>query len=104
MDTDDLSTETYKGIITTAEEFNHDLTLQFGIMSYDCDNDDDFLDACRELIEDWLNNWAMEDVMEDIFYDDVPDEKEFRAVLDKIVSNIKKVKKIPIAKRTFEPW
>ncbi len=29
MDTDELSTENYKGIIIEAEKFNHDLTLQF---------------------------------------------------------------------------
>ena len=29
MDTDDLSTEDYRGIIIEAEKFNHDLTLRF---------------------------------------------------------------------------
>ena len=104
MDTDNLSTETYKGIIRTAEQFNHDLSLQFGILAMDCINDNEFLDACKDLIEDWLNNREMEDVLDDIFYDDVPDEKEFKAILDKILSNIKQIKKIPLAKRTFEPW
>jgi len=32
MDTDDLSEETYKAIIGTAEGFHHDLTLQFCIL------------------------------------------------------------------------
>jgi hypothetical protein len=30
MDTGDLSIPTYDGIISEAEKFNHDLTLQFG--------------------------------------------------------------------------
>ena len=33
MDTDDLSNETYKAVIIEAEKFNHDLTLQFGILA-----------------------------------------------------------------------
>ena len=33
MDTDDLSNEAYQGIIIEAEKFNHDLTLQFGVLA-----------------------------------------------------------------------
>ena len=33
IDTDDLSNKTYKAIMLEAENFNHDLTLQFGLLS-----------------------------------------------------------------------
>ncbi len=33
MDTDDLSKPTYNGIILECEKYNHDLTLQFGILA-----------------------------------------------------------------------
>lgn len=33
MDTDDLSNEVYNVILVEAEKFNHDFTLQFGLLS-----------------------------------------------------------------------
>lgn len=42
MDTDDLSEEAYKGVMLEAEKFNHDLTLQFGLRSEDCLDEDEF--------------------------------------------------------------
>ena len=33
MDTDGLSIEVYNGILIEAENFNHDLTLWFGVLS-----------------------------------------------------------------------
>ncbi len=33
MDTDDLSIPTYYGVIIEPENFNHDLTLQFGMLA-----------------------------------------------------------------------
>jgi hypothetical protein len=51
MDTDDLSKEAYKGIIAEAENFDPDLTLQFGLLSYDCANEDEYLDKSKELIK-----------------------------------------------------
>ena len=35
MDTDFLPKETYKAVLIEAEIFNHDLTLQFGLISYE---------------------------------------------------------------------
>ena len=35
MDTDELSNETYEAILVEAERFNHNLTLQLGVLSYD---------------------------------------------------------------------
>lgn len=54
MDTDDLSRTTYKGIILEAENFNHDLTLQFGLLASDCKDDDDYLNQAEALIIHWL--------------------------------------------------
>ncbi|MDQ6762709.1 MAG: hypothetical protein M3015_08780 [Bacteroidota bacterium] len=36
MDTDELSSKTYRAIIIEAEKFNHDLTLQFGVLASSC--------------------------------------------------------------------
>jgi len=38
MDTSDLSTEAYDGILIQAEQLTHDLTLRYGFLSYDRKN------------------------------------------------------------------
>ncbi len=43
MDTDDLSQEAYKSIMIEAERFNHDLTLRFGVLSRDCNDEEEYL-------------------------------------------------------------
>lgn len=49
MDTDDLSRESYKGILIEAEKLSHDLTLQFGLLSYDCENETEYIDRAEKL-------------------------------------------------------
>ena len=59
MDTDDLSRESYEGILIEAEKLTHDLTLQFGALSGDCKNESENLDKAEKLTreimkaEDW---------------------------------------------------
>ncbi len=43
MDTDELSEKTYQAILGKAERFNHDLTLQFGLLSYECNDEKEFI-------------------------------------------------------------
>ena len=50
MDTDELSTEAYRGILIEAEKFNHDLTLQFGLISYSCKNEIEYLLKSKILV------------------------------------------------------
>lgn len=56
MDIDDLSKPTYNGIILECEKYNHDLTLQFGILASACKDNDDYLNHSEALIKDWLSN------------------------------------------------
>jgi len=55
MDTGDLSEETHRAIMVEAEMFNHDLTLQFGLLSGDCINEDDFIEKSAHLINEMRN-------------------------------------------------
>ncbi|MEI6823508.1 MAG: hypothetical protein WCL51_16370 [Bacteroidota bacterium] len=96
MDTDDLSQETYDAIIITAEKFHHDLTLQFGILASDCKTDDIFLDVCESLIKEWLTEWDLEEAMLDIFYDDLPNIKDFKKTLDKYCQRLKVLEKFQL--------
>lgn len=104
MDTDDLSIPTYKGIISEAEKFNHDLTLQFGVLASGCKDDNDYLNQAEVLIKDWLQVDDFEDIIDDIFYGEPVNEKDFRKTLNKLLSNINEIRKTPIKDREFEDW
>ena len=56
MDTNDLSRETHTAIIDTAERFHHDLTLQFGVLTDDCNTDNEFLDESESVISNLLTD------------------------------------------------
>jgi len=99
MDTGDLSNETYRAILSEAESFNHDLTLQFGVLSGSCKNEEEFIEKSIELIEE-MKSYNECDLM-DMFFGNPPEKKEFLKVLETILDNIEEVKKIPPHKRTY---
>jgi hypothetical protein len=100
MDTDDLSVEAYTAIIIEAEKFNHDLTLQFGVLSYDCKDEHFYLDASITLINKLLKKERHG--LSDVFFGNVPDLDIIRNTLNKMKNNIEKVKQIPYEERTFD--
>jgi hypothetical protein len=104
MDTNDLSRETHTAIINTAERFHHDLTLQFGVLAEDCNTDNEFLDESESIIKEWLTDWDLEELIMDIFFDNPPSKQNFKKTLDKILTNIKKVRNIPMERRKFDLW
>jgi hypothetical protein len=104
MDTNDLSRETHTAIIDTAERFHHDLTLQFGVLAGDCKTDNEFLDESESMIKEWLTDWDLEEVIMDIFFDNAPTKQNFKKILEKILTNIDKVRKITMEQRKFDLW
>jgi hypothetical protein len=104
MDTDDLSIPTYNGIIIEAERFNHDLTLQFGVLASVCNDDDDYLNQAEALIKDLMQVDDFGDIIDDIFYGEYVNEKAFRVTLNKILSNIADIRKTPMEEREYENW
>jgi len=102
MDTDDLSIEAYNSIIKIAEAFNHDLTLQFGVLSSKCNNENEYLEKSLLLIEDWESD--IESAVNKIFYENIPHINKFESMLKELKESIKKVQKIPIDKRIYEEW
>jgi hypothetical protein len=78
MDTDDLSKATYNGVLIEAERFNHDLTLQFGLLASGCKDDDDYLNQAEALIKEWLQIDDFEDIIDDIFYGESVNEKNLK--------------------------
>lgn len=101
MDTDDLSQEAYRAIITEAEKLNRDLTLEFGLLSTKCENEEEYLLASKEMIGEWKED--LESAFLDIFYDDnPPSQSSFEKAVFKIESNILEVEKIPFKDRKFD--
>ena len=99
MDTGDLSEETYQAIMIEAEKFNHDLTLQFGLLSEECKDEEDFIEKSIQLIEEMKNYDEID--LDDMFFGNPPKMKDFHNALKRIIENIKKVKEIPTVKRTY---
>lgn len=100
MDVDDLSRESYEGILIEAEKLSHDLTLRFGVLSGDCKNETEYLDKAEKLTievmkaEDWE--------IDDLFLGNHPEKEKLELTCKKILENIQKVKSIPIEKRKFD--
>ncbi len=104
MDTDDLSKPTYNGIILECEKYNHDLTLQFGILASACKDDDDYLNHAESLIKKWLSNKYFDVLAEDIFFGKMVDLDSFKATLRKLIANINEIRKTPMNEREYEHW
>jgi hypothetical protein len=100
MDTDELSTESYNAIIIEAEQFHHDLTLQFGLLSNSCVNENEYLLKTKVLISKIQR--CDEDDLFDIFFESQPDRRELHLTLEKILDNISEVEKIPENKRHYD--
>ena len=49
MVTNDFSREAYEGILIEAEKLTHDLTLHYGLLASDCNNEADYLDKAENL-------------------------------------------------------
>lgn len=99
MDTDELSSEAYSGIFVEAENFNHDLTLQFGLLAADCENESEYLEQAKKLIfEIKLYNKTE---LSDLFFGNPPNIKSLCLVLDNILHNIEEVEKIPDSLRKY---
>lgn len=99
MDTGDLSEETYRAILIESERFNHDLTLQFGLLSGECKNEKEFIEKSAKLINEMKNYDDID--LDDMFFGNPPKIKGFQMTLKKILDNIEGIGAIPIEKRTY---
>ncbi|MEQ8240923.1 hypothetical protein [Marinoscillum sp.] len=100
MDTDNLSRESYKGILIEAEKLSHDLTLQFGLLSGDCKNETEYIDKAEKLTREIMQ--AKDWEIDDLFWGNPPEKEKLEFTCKKIIDNIQKVKSIPIEKRKYD--
>jgi hypothetical protein len=89
IDTGDLTEKTYQAIMIEAERFDHNLTLQFGLLSYQCNDEGDFIKKSKQLIKQMLK-YNMADI-DDMFFGEPPQKKEFHNALNKILDNISSI-------------
>lgn len=99
MGTDELSNETYNAIIIEAEKFNHDLTLQFGVLAGYCKDEEDYIKKSIQLIEE-MQSYDKFD-LDDLFFGNPPKKEDFRIALLNILEKIKQLEKIPMDQRTY---
>lgn len=100
MDTDNLSREAYEGILIEADKLSNDLTLLFGILSGECNNETEFLEKAEKITRKILN--AKDQEIDDLFWGNRPKKEELEFTCKKILSNIRKINSIPIEKRKFD--
>ncbi len=100
MDTDDLSREAYDGILIEAEKLTHDLTLHYGLLSYDCKNETEYIEKAEKLTREIME--AKDYELDDLFWGNPPAKESLVSTLKKILKNIEKVKSIPIEKRNYD--
>jgi uncharacterized protein YyaL (SSP411 family) len=100
MDTDDLSRNAYDGIILEAEKLTHDLTLHYGLLSYECKNETEYLEKAEKLTKEIME---LDDYdLEECFWGYPPNKEKLHLTLKKIISNITEIKRIPIDKRHYD--
>ncbi len=89
FDTDDLSDESYNAIMREAERFHHDLTLQFGLLSSECSDENMFIEMSEKLAKEMLTYDDAD--IDDMFFGNPPRKKDFHEALKKILNNISKL-------------
>ena len=104
MDTDDLSIPVYDGIIREAERFNHNLSIQFGVLASECKDDDDYLNQAESMVKLWLAEEEFDELIDDIFFGEYVDLDDVKSMLEKLLFNIYEIKKTPMTEREYKEW
>ncbi|MCV6630558.1 MAG: hypothetical protein OIF50_11965 [Flavobacteriaceae bacterium] len=76
MDTGNLSEETYPAIWIESAKFNRDLTLQFGLLSGECKDENEFFEKSVALIGE-MGNYSLID-LDDMFFGNPPKANNFK--------------------------
>jgi hypothetical protein len=100
MDTDDLSREAYEGIIIEADKLTPDLTLHYGLLAEDCENENDYLKKAESLTRKILK--FKDYTLDDLFFGNPPDRASLDITLNKILKNIEQIRLIPVKKRSYD--
>lgn len=100
LDTGDLSNEAYSGIIEESERFSYDLTLNYGLLASQCEDEDEYLMEAKSMTEEFLT--YSNNQIEDLLFVSLPNRAEFHKTLKRIIENINRVQSIPFESRTID--
>ncbi len=100
MGTHDLSREAYEGILLEAEKLTHDLTLHYGVLSDDCEDEPDYIEKAFEMTNEIMQVDDYE--LDDLFWGNPPDKEKLQFTLQTIIANIEHIKKTPIENRHYD--
>ena len=100
MGTHDLSREAYEAILLEAEKLTHDLTLHYGVLSGDCEDEAEYIDSALEMTNEIME--ADDYELDDLFWGNPPDIEKLHFTLQTIIANIEHIKKTPIENRHYD--
>ena len=72
-----------------AERFNNALTLQFGLLSYECKDEKEFIEKSKNIVKELKE--IDEADRADMFFGDPPKRADFHKVLNKLLMNLAKL-------------
>jgi hypothetical protein len=81
----------YKAIIAETDKFDANLTLKFGLLSYECENEKEYIEKAKKLIYEMFK--YTEDDVDDVFFEEQPVMEYFHKTLNKLLTNIATLKK-----------
>lgn len=90
IDTGDLSDKTYKAIMIESARFDDNLTLQFGLLSYECEDEKEYIEKAEKLVHKMLKYDEYD--VDELFFGEPPSMENFHTVLHKILANISTLK------------
>jgi hypothetical protein len=99
-DTFDLSNKAYKSIIIEAERFDHNLTLYYGMISGECEDEIEYLRKVKRFNHE-VSNMDVEH-LNDLFFGEPFNKKKLYATIKKVNDNLDKIRQIPKDKRHYE--
>jgi hypothetical protein len=83
-----------------AEKLTHDLTLHYGLLSYDCKNEDEFIEKAEKLTMQLMK--AEDHELDEFFWGNPPNKERLEYTLKAILKNIGKVRSVPVEKRKYD--
>jgi hypothetical protein len=86
IDTDDLSSKTYKAVMVEAEKFDLILAQKFRLISGICKDEADFIIHVKWMIKQMLTYDEVE--MDDMYFGEPPLKTEFHKALFRIMGNL----------------
>ena len=87
-------------MVIEAEKLTHDLTLHYGLISYDCKIETEYIDKAEKLTKELMH--VDDHELDDLFWGNPSDKTQLNHTFAKILENIEEIKSIPMEKRNFE--